>query len=191
MGSVIINPVIPNPVFETLPPPWQLVTLDAWTASVNQALNLLYADPSAFNATITNTIQVIPPGVVADVVLGNVRFQTIDNPYNNSNGVFTAPAEGIYRFECQLSAIWPVTPGFVEAWFSINGGLQIDPLSSTFFAGSSTPNGSFREAGAVTVQMNQGDTLRIKIDTSNVSTNVNIGFPGTQTFIWFSGSIVR
>jgi hypothetical protein len=188
---MINNPIIPNPVFETLAPPWQLITLDAWTASVNQSIELLYTDPSAFNATVSATPQVIAPGVTADVVLSGVNFQTSDNPYSNVSGVFTAPASGIYRFECTLEAIWPVAPGFAQAWFSLNGALQTFPGSYTFFAaGATVNNGGANQNGSVTVSMNQNDTMRIKMTNSGANP-VNLGLPGQTTFTWFSGSMVR
>jgi len=179
---VINNPIIPNPVFETLPPPWQLITLDAWTASVNQSIGILYSDPSSFNATVSDPTQTIIAGATSDVIFPVVNFQTSDGPYNNVTGIFTAAAPGIYRFEVSLEVVWPTAPGSAQAWLSLNGSLQNFPGSYFVFVGSTNVNnGGSHDHASVTIRMNQNDTVRVKM-TNTGGTQLSIGLPGQGIF---------
>ena len=78
------NPIIPNPTFASLEPPWQLTALDAWTASVNAAVNTLFSffgDPKTFTAQYSGLVN----------VTGSAKYYKLDNFI----ALFLGPALGV------------------------------------------------------------------------------------------------
>jgi hypothetical protein len=191
----ITNPLTPNPVFDAMTPPWQIPLLDAWTASVNAAINALYADPVAFAATIgDNTVptQIIAAGAQATVLFQTPIFQTGGTAYSTSSGVFTAPNSGVFRFESSLDIVTPFGGNAqFSGGFSRNG---VSPSSFTDFyafcnGGLSGTNNSLIATGSVTVNLNAGDTIQvIMTNPGPAAISISSGF-GNQN-CWFSGARV-
>lgn len=161
--------------------PKQTATITTANLSANILSNNLVQTLPAFNAT-KSAVQSVSAGVTADILFDVVNFQQ-GSGFNSGTGIFTAPAPGLYRFDCMVTAFYPGSSTTGEAWISKNNGtLATANGTAFFFFGDTLP----RTSGAsVTLQLSINDTVRVKILNTGSNT-LNVQGQNPNPFCWFS-----
>jgi hypothetical protein len=127
------------------------ITLAAQAPSVSTGIGRLVS-ASAYMNTTTNI------GANSPITFDTVSFDT-DNAYATGTGLYTAPFKGTYRVSCALS----VSSSNSDVFLAVNGAAYLTLCQII---------GSAAASGTAEVQLNQGDTVAIWIDTTH---NVNGG----------------
>jgi hypothetical protein len=133
---------------------------------------------AAFAASRITTAQNMPVNVITDCIFNSTTTNQA-SAYNTTTGVFTAPNYGIYHFDASIGLLPAGTNAVLNSiYFSKNNatsgaGLRFDLSVGVFGQQYSNTGNSARFTGGVTIEMNAGDTMRVKWDAGGSGAGVN------------------
>lgn len=156
---------------------------------------LISATQPSFNAQTATSSVNIPASTVSTVVFNHTNTD-IGTHYNTGTGIYTAAVAGVYRFDANVILQNNASGSALVTgvYFSLNNNA-INTLGAAFNLGGFTNGGSinagsnsFNVSGGVTLQMAQGDTMRVNISMGTIggigtfSYNVPSSFSGGLLF---------
>lgn len=165
-----------------------LITFTNTSSTVNTTTNtpLNSVIPAFLAVKSANTTNATGDGTTATVICDTEVFDLTSN-YNNSTGVFTAPATGKYHFDLGVST------GAIGV--QTLGGIELVTTARTYFGNFVNPTAVKTSANtiianfAVLANMTSGDTASMAVVYTGSTKTVSIVGDGTgETF--FSGNFV-
>ncbi|MBC7848717.1 MAG: hypothetical protein H7Y31_03220 [Chitinophagaceae bacterium] len=136
---------------------------------------------SAFRATLQNSNQVINDGVDKVIQFDNEQFDDGFN-YNNTNGIFTIPTDGVFHFDVKIEWQLVTSTATLFVYLDVNGSKVEEAKLEDAISGNVTKSISFGS----TVKLGQGDIVRVFVrqesGTNQIVSTINSSFSGFRLY---------